>query len=152
MLTYSRDQLCSLSRNGKPARYVRKAIFAHRLWQPRRSRRQARDSHVNINNAERSADLHQPAFCRIGWLNVTSLLNKTTTVHETIVDKSLDVFVATENWHHSIADVSLRIATQADYRVADAIREADPVSRRCRHLLQATLQVQPSHAATCVVI
>jgi len=43
-----------------------------------------------------------------------------------IVDKSLDVFVATETWHHSSADVSLRLATPADYRVADAIREADP--------------------------
>ena len=40
--------------------------------------------------------------------------------------KSLDIFVATETWHHSIADVSLRLATRADYRVADAIREADP--------------------------
>jgi len=125
MWTYSRDQLCSLNRN-KPARNVRKAIFAHRLWQPRRSRLRARDSQVNTNNTERSADLRQPAFCRIGWLNVRSLSNKTTTVHETIVDKSLDVFVATETWHDSSADVSPRLATPADYRVGDAIREADP--------------------------
>ena len=75
MLTYSRDQLCSLNRNDKPARNVPNAIFAHRLCQPSRSRRRARDSQVNTNNAERSADLRQPAFCRIGWLNVTSLLN-----------------------------------------------------------------------------
>jgi len=115
MLTYSRDQLCSLNRNDKPARNVTNAIFAHRLCQPSRSRRRARDSQVNTNNAERSADLRQPAFCRIGWLNVTSLSNKTTTVHETIVDKSLEIFVATENWHHSSADISLRLATQADY-------------------------------------
>jgi len=46
----------------------------------------ATDSQVNINNAERSADLRQPACCCIGWLNVRSLSNKTTTVHETIVD------------------------------------------------------------------
>ena len=76
----------------------------------------ATDSQVNINNAERSADLRQPACCCIGWLNVRSLSNKTTTVHETMVDKSLDVFVATETWHHSSAHVSLRLATPADYQ------------------------------------
>jgi len=74
MWTYSRDQLCSLNRNEKPARYsVRKAIFAHRLWQPRRSRLRARDwlasKHKQCRTISWSAStsvlLHRLAQCQI---------------------------------------------------------------------------------------
>lgn len=120
MLTYTADSLLALRHSRPPSRPVRKAIFSTRLWQPRAARQSA--DRQDVNNA--SADDNR--CLRVGWLNVRSLANKSTAVHEAIVAKELDVLALTETWHYDSNDVCLHQAAPSDFAVVDAVRPTQP--------------------------
>ena len=56
------------------------------------------------------------AGLKIGWLNVQSLRNKTSAIHEIIEERDLDAAILTETWHRSSDDVSLRLAVPTGFR------------------------------------
>jgi len=58
----------------------------------------------------------------IKWLNCQWIRNKTTAVHSTITERSLDVLALSETWHDNRSDVSLRLCTPDGYTVVDAAR------------------------------
>ena len=142
-IRYTREELLSLnSPRLRPLRRVRKTLFAAKLWQPASARAaqlariggvgiptESLDSTMNNNNIARprpeSADSVLP-FIAIGWLNVHSLPAKTNAIVETIGDKTLDILVLTETWHHASDDISLRRATPPGYACVDAVRPDDP--------------------------
>ena len=66
------------------------------------------------------------AGLNLGWLNVQSLRNKTTAIHEIIEERNLDVAILTETWHGSGDDISLRLAAPSGYSAVDADRKSDP--------------------------
>ena len=129
MLTYSPAELRALDVDRPPPRAVRITLFSLRLWRPSYSRgttaRQpghaappGRAAQCVNKQCHRSAD---PQMV-IGWLNVQSLTNKTDAVNALISDRELDVLSLTETWHSASDDVRLRLATPADYAVADSAR------------------------------
>ena len=120
MLTYTAETLLLLRHSRPPGRPVRKAIFIAHLWQPRAARQSADHRRVNRKSADDKRRL------RVGWLNVRSLGNKSTAVHETIVANDLDVLALTETWHQDSSDVCLHQAAQSDFRVVDAVRSSQP--------------------------
>ena len=140
---YTSEELRTLYHNRPPSRAQRKAIFAQRLWLPFRHRRAfplspgvSRDLFISsergVNNNKQDGACSNVATkalsstLSVGWLNCRSICNKTGKVSETIEDGRLDVLVATETWHHSSDDISLREATPTGYSVVDAVRTADP--------------------------
>jgi len=120
MLTYTAETLLLLRHSRPPGRPVRKAIFSTHLWQPREARQSADRRRVNRKSADDKRRL------RVGWLNVRSLGNKSTAVHETIVANDLDVLALTETWHQDSSDVCLRQAAPSDFRFVDAVRSSQP--------------------------
>ena len=88
------------------------------------------------------ADKVQSRF-KIGVLNVQSLGNKTTAIHDCIVEKHLDMMVSLESWHDSFDTPSVIAATPPSYRV---IERARPRSNA------AELSMQPNHGGICVFI
>ena len=55
-------------------------------------------------------------------LNVQSLRNKTTAIHEIIEERDLDAAILPETWHGS----SLRLAVPTGFSAVDAVRKSDP--------------------------
>ena len=55
-------------------------------------------------------------------LNVQSLRNKTTAIHEIIEERDSDAAILTETWHRS----SLRLAVPTGLSAVDAVRKSDP--------------------------
>ena len=149
---YDREQLLSFCREDlRPVRSLRKSIFRLGLWLPAgarqaiRSRRivapvfNARFNHrANVNTTRSkqtwpsAADAKKDqgetgnAGLNLGWLNVQSLRNKTTAIHEIIEERNLDVAILTETWHGSGDDISLRLAAPSSYSAVDAVRKSDP--------------------------
>lgn len=65
----------------------------------------------------------QGSGVKIGWLNVQSINNKTTTVRELVEERKYDVFVATETWHH-MHEASLKHASGPAYSISAHSRES----------------------------
>ena len=61
------------------------------------------------------------AGLNLGWLNVQSLRNKTTAIHEIIEERNLDVAILTETWHGSGDDISC----PSSYSAVEAVRKSD---------------------------
>ena len=142
---YDREQLISFCREDlRPVRSLRKVIFKLGLWLPAGARHSRRtvspvfntrnDRRSNVNKTERKQTWPPPtkkqrndagiAGLKIGWLNVQSLRNKTTAIHEIIEERDLDAAILTETWHGSSDDVSLRLAVPTGFSAVDAVRKS----------------------------
>jgi hypothetical protein len=93
MVNYSRAELCSVDHDRQPARFVRKANFAQRLWLPHRQRIRRSCDVTDVNNSSDHCsvvvDSNASSSLHVGWLNIQSLSstkreNKTTANHELI--------------------------------------------------------------------
>lgn len=141
LLSYTADCLLALRCDTPPARPVRKTLFRFYRWSPVSGRQ-----HVNevVRLAENARQAHRERQLRVGWLNVQSLGNKTTAVHEEIEENCLHVLALTEVWHRSSDDLVLKLATPSNFLVVDAVRESSPghggiavLSVRCQSTLSA---------------
>ena len=135
----------------RPVRSLRKSIFRLGLWLPAGARRAIRSRRIvapvfnarfnhraNVNttgskqtwpsaaDAKKDQGETGNAGLNLGWLNVQSLRNKTTAIHEIIEERNLDVAILTETWHGSGDDISLRLAAPSSYSAVDAVRKSDP--------------------------
>ena len=144
---YDREQLISFCREDlRPVRSIRKVIFKLGLWLPAGARRSRRtvspvfntrhDRRSNVNKtegkqtwppiAEKQRNDTGIAGLKIGWLNVQSLRNKTTAIHEIVEERDLDAAILTETRHGSSDDVSLRLADPTGFSAVSAVQKADP--------------------------
>jgi Reverse transcriptase (RNA-dependent DNA polymerase)/Endonuclease-reverse transcriptase len=79
----------------------------------------------------------------IGVLNVQSLGNKSTTIHNCIVEKHLDMMTILESWHDSFDTPSVLAATPVNYRVIERARPRNDVTE---------LSMKSNHGGICVFI
>jgi len=130
---------------------TQKSTFRQHLWQPWAepavTSRDFGAAQPIVDDVNTVGEPHLfTSGLKVGWLNVQSLSNKTTAVHELIDDRRLDVLVLTETWHDSSDDICLRLAAPDDYASVDAVRPSDPhhggvvfVHRKCYQCTQIAL-------------
>ena len=118
----------------KPSRAVRKQLFSYRLWSPASTRRyirkltalRLRPVLAESGSAGRPSSNNNITL-QVGALNVRSINNKHTEVSELIATGNLDIFVATETWHHTDQDVGIRRAAPRGYSFLERARPgSDP--------------------------
>lgn len=127
-MIYNGEELRALNHDRPPARATRKAVFAFRLWRPRSFR--ARSTTVkkpvaatNVNKHSADSNKHSAdRYVVMGWLNAFSIINKSVTVSQTIVEESIDVLAVSETWHQSSEDVGLRLSVPNGYAITDVPR------------------------------
>ena len=101
-----------------PPRAVRKAIFSHRLWRPRRQRLHAQ----RILRRGGRRPFCTDATVKIGCVNARSASNKTAILCRTIIDEELDIFVITETCHEDSSSTVLKQLCPPGFRSIDVAR------------------------------
>ena len=140
MFSYTADSLLALRHDTPPARSVRKILFSTHLWSPGGERQHVNEVIRLLVNERLQTQRNRNL--RVGWLNVQSLGNKTTAVHELIEEKELNVLALTEVWHRSSEDLMLKLAAPSNYLVVDAVRESSPGHGGIAVFYDATIRCQ----------
>lgn len=123
-VVYGKECLYSLRHESPPLRTTRKVLFHFGLWWPK----WRWSSHVRSQSSigaklEKCMNKVTANGVSIGWLNVQSITNKSSSIRELIDDRSFDVFIASDTWHQKSSDVSLKRICSQDYSVVECSRD-----------------------------
>src|SRR6218665_692381 len=123
LFSYTPDLIRALRGNARCiCRATRKLLFLYRLWCPAYARWSAPVQSTESDSQPATVPSSQPSpRLRFATWNVHSLRNKHLVVSDTITSCGIDLLVATESWHQSSSDVTVRRSTPSGYSAVDRL-------------------------------